>query len=64
MNLKMDNLNEYQDKGWLSSDRRLTNTNLVLLQASPSALSLFLVFFKIFITLYDALGDMSCVLNN
>jgi hypothetical protein len=64
MNLKMDNLNEYQDKGWSSSDRRLTNTNLVLLQASPSALSLFLVFLKIFITLYDALGDMSCVLNN
>jgi hypothetical protein len=47
----------------LIARRHLTNTNLVLFQASPSALSLSLCF-KIFITLYDALGDRSCVLNN
>jgi hypothetical protein len=48
---------------WSSSDCRLTNTNLVLFQASPDAFSLSLCF-KIFITLYDALGDRSCVINN
>jgi hypothetical protein len=63
MNLKMDNLNECQDKGWSSGGRRLTNTNVVLFQASLDALSLSLCF-KIFITLFDALGDRSCVPNN
>jgi hypothetical protein len=48
---------------WSSSGRCLTNTNLVLFQASPSALSISLCF-KIYITLFDALGDRSCVLNN
>jgi hypothetical protein len=50
-------------QGWSPSGRRLTNTNLVLFHASPGALSLSLCF-KIFITLYDPLGDRSCVLNN
>jgi hypothetical protein len=61
--LKMDNLNECQDKGWSSSERRLTNTNVVLSRQAlvhfpPSCC------FKIFITLYDAFGDRSCVLNS
>ena len=50
-------------QGWLSSGRRLTNTNLVFLQASPGAFATSLCF-KYFFTLSDALGDRSCVINN
>jgi hypothetical protein len=32
------NLNECQDKGWLSSDRRLTNTNVVFIPGKPRCL--------------------------
>jgi hypothetical protein len=62
-NMKMDKLNECQDKGWSPSGRHLTNTNIVLFQVSPGALSLSLCF-KIFITLFDALDHRSCVPNN
>jgi hypothetical protein len=63
MNLKMDKSSKCSAERWSTNKSRLTNTNLVLFQASPGALSLSLCF-KIFITLYDAFGDRSCVLNN
>jgi hypothetical protein len=59
----MDKLNECQDKGWSSSDRCLTNTNLLLFQTSPGAFTPSLLF-KLFITWDDALGDRSWVLNS
>jgi hypothetical protein len=51
MNLKIDDLNKYQNKGWSPSGHHLTNTNLVLFQASPSACNPFLVFLNDFYTL-------------
>jgi hypothetical protein len=48
MNLKMDNLNEYQSKEWPLSGRRLTNTNLVLFQASPDAFATSFCFKKFY----------------
>jgi hypothetical protein len=44
MNLKMHNLNEYQNKEWSSSDRRLTNTNVVFISGKPRCIIPFLVF--------------------
>jgi hypothetical protein len=44
MNLEMDNLNECQEKEWSPSGRHLTNTNLVLSQASPGAFATSLLF--------------------
>jgi hypothetical protein len=42
----VDGLNECQDKAWSLSDHRLTNTNLVLFQASLGAFTPFLVVLK------------------
>jgi hypothetical protein len=49
-------------QGWSSSGRRQTNTNLVLFRQALVHLPPPWCF-KIFITLFDALGDRSCVLN-
>jgi hypothetical protein len=43
-NLKMDKLNECQGKGWSSSDRRLTNTNIVFIPGKPWCIIPFLMF--------------------
>jgi hypothetical protein len=48
-------------EGYSSSGHRLTNSNLVLFMQAPVHLPPPCCF-KIFITLFDALGDRSCVL--
>jgi hypothetical protein len=54
---------QVSEQKWSPSDRRLTNTNLVLHRQAPVHLPPPCCF-KIFITLYDPLGDRSCVLNS
>jgi hypothetical protein len=62
--LKMDRWNKYQNKSWSPSGRHLTNTNLLFIPGKPRCICHLLAVSKSFITLFDALGDRSCVLNN